>query len=106
MKNNLKSIAWTLGALAVLTTGCRQKAAVEVEIKGLQDGPVYVHYAPVTDLSAVVDDTLQAEDGKFSFSPAIGEVPLEIRIEPAADLRVDRRGRLSVPMSQIGRAHV
>lgn len=99
MKNNLKSIAWTLGALAVLTTGCRQKAAVEVEIEGLQDGPVYVHYAPVTDLSAVVDDTLQAEDGKFSFSPAIGEVPLEIRIEPAADLRVDRRGRLSVPMS-------
>ncbi len=99
MKNNLKSIAWTLGALAVLTTGCRQKAAVEVEIEGLQDGPVYVHYAPVTDLSAVVDDTLQAEDGKFSFSLAIGEVPLEIRIEPAADLRVDRRGRLSVPMS-------
>lgn len=99
MKNNLKHIAWALGALAVLATGCRQKAAVEVEIEGLQDGPVYVHYAPVTDLSAVVDDTLQAEDGKFSFSPVIADVPLEIRIEPAADLRADRRGRLSVPMS-------
>ncbi|MDE7150142.1 MAG: TlpA family protein disulfide reductase [Bacteroidales bacterium] len=99
MKRNLANIAWAFCGLAVLTTACCKKAVVDVELEGLADGPVYVHYAPVTDLSAVVDDTLSAKNGKFSFRPEIGEIPVEVRIEPASDLRTDRRGRLSVPMS-------
>lgn len=86
-------------AVAVLTTGCGKRAMVEVNLEGLQDGPVYVHYAPVTDLMAVTDDTLQAVNGKFSFDLAFDTVPMEIRIEPAADLTTDRRGRETVPMS-------
>lgn len=85
--------------LAVLAAGCRERASVNVEIEGLPDGPVYVHYAPVSDLSAMTDDTLQAEDGKFAFSPVLEEEPIEIRLEPASDLRANRRGRLSVPLS-------
>lgn len=92
-------IAGAVFGMAVLATGCGERPTVKVEIEGLPDGPVYVHYAPVTDLSAMTDDTLQAMDGRLAFSPVMGDVPVEIRIEPAADLQANRRGRLSVPLS-------
>lgn len=99
MRRQWMKMAVAAFGLAVLAAGCRERASVNVEIEGLPDGPVYVHYAPVSDLSAMTDDTLQAEDGKFAFSPVLEEEPIEIRLEPASDLRANRRGRLSVPLS-------
>ncbi|MDE7090128.1 MAG: AhpC/TSA family protein [Bacteroidales bacterium] len=99
MKRQWMKMAVAAFGLAVLAGGCCKKASINVEIEGLPDGPVYVHYAPVSDLSAVTDDTLQAEGGKFAFSPVFDGEPIEIRLEPASDLRANRRGRLSVPLS-------
>ncbi len=92
-------IASALCVLAVITTGCGKRARVEVNLKGMADGPVYVYYAPVTDLTDYKADTLQAVNGKLSFDLEFDSVPMEIRIEPKADLFVDRRGRETVPMS-------
>ena len=99
MRRQWMKMAGAVCGLAVLAAGCCNKASVNVEIEGLPDGPVYVHYAPVSDLSAMTDDTLRAEGGKFAFSPVLGDEPIEIRLEPVSDLRANRRGRLSVPMS-------
>ena len=79
MKRQWMKMAVAAFGLAVLAGGCCKKASINVEIEGLPDGPVYVHYAPVSDLSAVTDDTLQAEGGKFAFSPVFDGEPIEIR---------------------------
>lgn len=99
MEKKFFNVGLALLAMTSVLTGCRKQAMLDVRLEGLPDGPVYVRYAPVTDLTAEKVDTVQAVDGQFNVVPPMDGQVLEVRIEPVSDMKANRRGRLMVPMS-------